>query len=590
VSDAALRDVWDEAEHELTDVRLYGDLLLEAFFSGEKAGTRETARVAYADEIVNGTAGARRAWLEELRHAERPLAPFHWEVELPEVFDRENPGFDVIVGNPPFAGKNTLADGNLPRYADWLKASHPESHGNADLVAHFFRRGFDLLRDGGTLGLIATNTIGQGDTRSTGLRWICKHGGTIYAARKRVKWPGRSAAVVVSVVHIAKTRYDGARELDGIAVDRITAYLFHAGGNDDPVRLRANAGKSFQGSIVLGMGFTFDDGDTKGVATPIAEMERLIAENPANGDVIFPYIGGEEVNNDPTQSHDRYVINFGERDERECRRSWPELMDIVEAKVRPARQTNNRETYVRHWWQFGEKRPRLVTAQQQVARLLVTNCGATPFFSLAFEPARTVCAHTLAVFPLDTTAAFCALQSRSHELWARFFGSTLEDRLRYTPSDCFETFPFPTDWTTDPSLESVGRSYYDFRARLMIERNEGLTKTYNRFHDPTETDPSILRLRELHTEMDCAVLHVYDWDDVPTDCEFLLDYEIDESEWGTKKKPYRYRWPDVVRDDVLARLIALNGERAAEEQRSGAAAAASEKPRQTRPKQREALL
>ena len=78
-------------------------------------------------------------------------------------------------------------------YSDWLKTIHEESHGNADLVAHFFRRAFNLLRQGGAFGLIATNTIGQGDTRSTGLRWICNHGGTIYAATRRKKWPGQAA-------------------------------------------------------------------------------------------------------------------------------------------------------------------------------------------------------------------------------------------------------------------------------------------------------------------------------------------------------------------------------------------------------------
>ena len=85
-------------------------------------------------------------------------------------------------------------------------------------------------------------------------------------------------------------------------------------------------------------------------------------------------------------------------------------------------------------------------------------------------------------------------------------------------------------------------------------------------------------MRELHAEMDRAVLHAYGWDDIPTDCEFLLDYEIDEEEWGNKRKPYRYRWPDDVRDEVLARLIELNAERAAEEQRSGHAAADQHRP------------
>ena len=84
-----------------------------------------------------------------------------------------------------------------------------------------------------------------------------------------------------------------------------------------------------------------------------------------------------------------------------------------------------------------------------------------------------------------------------------------------------------------------------------------------------------MKLRELHAAMDRAVLDAYGWTDIPTDCEFLLDYEIDDEEGSSRrKKPWRYRWPDEVRDEVLARLLELNAERAAEEQRSGAAAAA----------------
>ena len=103
----------------------------------------------------------------------------------------------------------------------------------------------------------------------------------------------------------------------------------------------------------------------------------------------------------------------------------------------------------------------------------------------------------------------------------------------------------------------------------MVRNNEGLTKTYNRFHDPDERDPEIVKLRELHAAMDRAVLDAYGWSDIPTDCEFLLDYEIDEEEWGNKKKPCRYRWPDEVRDEVLARLLELNAQRVAEEARAG---------------------
>ena len=98
----------------------------------------------------------------------------------------------------------------------------------------------------------------------------------------------------------------------------ITAFLFHAGGHDDPATLKANANKSFKGSIVLGMGFTFDDSDTKGVASTIAEMDRLIAKDPRNAERIFPYIGGEEVNDSPTHRHHRYAINFGDMTEEEA--------------------------------------------------------------------------------------------------------------------------------------------------------------------------------------------------------------------------------------------------------------------------------
>ena len=155
----------------------------------------------------------------------------------------------------------------------------------------------------------------------------------------------------------------------------------------------------------------------------------------------------------------------------------------------------------------------------------------------------------------------------------------MKDDLRYTPSDCFETFPFPESWEARPDLEAVGKEYYEFRAALMVRNKEGLTKTYNRFHDPNETDPDIVRLRELHAAMDRVVLDAYGWNDVRPDCDFLLDYESDEEEWGNKKKPYRYRWPDDVRDEVLARLLELNAERAKEEARSGAVAAKKPKKR-----------
>lgn len=567
VNEEQLRSWWHEAEESLETVRLYGDLVVHAFFEASNQRTRRTKREEYAASVLAGTAGRHANRVQQARATDPSLAPFHWELEFPEVFARHPSGFDLFVGNPPFMGGVSISGSNVSNYLDWLLEMHPESHGNSDVVAHFFRRSYSLLRSRGAIGLIATNTIGQGDTRSTGLRWICTHGGEIYSVRKRVRWPG-TAAVIVSVVHIAKGGVGVPRLLDNRVVDNITAFLFHSGGHENPVRLDGNSGKSFKGTMVYGMGFTFDDSDTRGVATPTSEMKRLIDENSANQEVIFPFISGEEVNASPTHAHHRYVINFGNRGEDECRSLWPDLMEIVEAKVRPERERladnpdgRRRKAY---WWQFGRSTPALDAAVQKIERVLVIS-SVGQHGTFAFLPSQMVFSHALIVFPLQSYAAFASLQSRPHELWARFFGSSMKDDLRYTPSDCFETFPFPEEWEARADLEEVGRKYYEYRAQLMIDNEEGLTKTYNRFHDPNESDPCIVQLRALHDEMDRAVLAAYGWDDIQPQAEFLLDYEIDEEEWGNRRRPYRYRWPDELHDEVLGRLLELNAVRAAQE-------------------------
>ena len=596
IPDWELHGLWDEARHEAGQVALLGDLALSAFFEGKTNKAREEHRDVLAGAVLLGETEQYRLGLEGLRGADPPLAPFHWQIEFPEVFDRANPGYDAIVGNPPFAGKNTVRAANIDGYPEWLKEMHAGSHGNADLVAHFFRRAFNLVRDGGTFGLIATNTIAQGDTRNTGLRRICEHGGEIYRAARRYKWPGQ-AAVVVSVLHVHRGRWDGERLLDGKRVPTITAFLFHRGGHRDPARLKANAKRSFVGSYVLGMGFTFDDTDQKGVATPLAEMRRLIKEEPRNQEVIFPYIGGEEVNTSPTHAHHRYVINFhdwplrrqdiGESweeasaDQRaELRRlavvpldypepvagDWPDLLSIVEDRVKAERLAKSDEVARQRWWQFLRSRPELQRAAAKVDRVLaISRVGQQVAFTSV--PSEMVFADSMILFPVDAPAAFCTLQARPHEIWARFFSSSMKDDLRYTPSDCFETFPLPCAWQKHPTLEAIGKDYYSFRAALMVKNDEGLTKTYNRFHDPNEQDGEIAELRNLHAAMDRAVLDAYGWQDIPAACDFLLDYPIDEEEWGTRKKPYRYRWPDDVRDEVLARLLDLNAKRLRQETR-----------------------
>ena len=125
----------------------------------------------------------------------------------------------------------------------------------------------------------------------------------------------------------------------------------------------------------------------------------------------------------------------------------------------------------------------------------------------------------------------------------------------------------------------MGDEYYSRRSDVLVKNDEGLTKTYNRFHDPHEQSEGILELRRLHGLMDGAVLRAYGWDDLAESarCEFLLDYEEEEDaadagppaagarKKSKKKKPWRLRWPDEFRDEVLARLLELNEQRHREE-------------------------
>jgi hypothetical protein len=572
--DSELHDLWDQAELELSNVRILGDLVVAAYFESDKPKKRQGKRDEFRDAVSANRASEYRTWVEERREADRPVAPLHWEIEFPEVFETNCAGFHAFVGNPPFAGKSTISGGNVCGYQDWIKVLHAESHGNSDLVAHFFRRCFALLRPLGTLGLVATNTIAQGDTRASGLRWMCKHGGDIFAVRRRVKWPG-SAAVVVSIIHVMKGAFTGKRIIGGYVVERITAFLFHRGSHDDPARLAANARKSFQGSVVVGMGFTFDDTDSSGVASSIAEMRRIITEDPKCREVIAPYIGGDELNSSAAHAHHRYVINFGDRGLNECRLRWPLLVDIVEAKVRPERiaslqksPSSGKQKRALTWWQFSSTAKELAAAVADLRRVIAIS-QTSRILAFTFLPTGLVYSHKLIVFPFQSSAALCALHARPHEIWARFFGSTMKDDAVYTPSDCFETFPFPELWESHPALDAAGKTYYEFRAALMVRNDEGMTKTYNRFHDPEERDPEIAKLRELHAAMDRAVLDAYGWRDLDPKCEFLLDYEIDEEEWGDKKKPWRYRWSDEVQAEVLARLLELNAQRAKQEAEAG---------------------
>jgi hypothetical protein len=584
-------------ESRVAPIRTIGDAVIAAFFSEERPRAREKTRI----EVESWLTGAMEAAWDKLaamaatsRNNPHSVTPFHWEIEYPEVFAGKSGGFDVIVGNPPFLGGSKISTVLGKAYLAYVLDQTEGAHGNADIVAHFFRRAFKLLKGEGVFGLLATNTIGQGDTRSTGLQAILASGGSIKRARRRLKWPG-DAAVVVSVVHVQKG--DTAQPiLDDRPVHRISAFLVEGVFDNAPERLAGNKKRAFAGAKITGDGFTFDNAKAlKGQTENLDTMVSLIKNNLHNRDRIKPYLGGDEVSNDPHHAHHRYVIDFGdfplkreleipswstadEHQRAEFRRSaivpsdypdpvaadWPELLAIVEQRVRPYRN----ERLANTWWRFERGRPQLFAATRNLSHVIALSCQASPHLACARIATGPVFAHSLALFAFANWSPFACVQSRSHEVWARFFASSMKDDLRYTTTDCFETCPFPLNFETSPECEAVGLAYCDHRAALMVRYNEGMTTTYNRFHDRMETTQDIQRLRELHAAMDRAVLEAYGWQDLATRAEPIF---LDESNEDEHTYQGRLFWPSDFRDEVLARLLALNAERHTEEVRLGIA-------------------
>lgn len=522
-----------DAEDALERVRLVGDLVVGAFFAGKNEKEREAERKRRLDRVDHwiaaekrGDWGAAESLLVELKGMQeeirREQVPFHWMIEFPEVFYADRPDpldggrvngaafVDAFVGNPPFLGYKFISGSLGNSYKDWVFTTHEGSGGNTDLCAHFFRRTYDLLGANGTIGLLATNSIAEGDTRVSSLQWILQHGGTIFAAHRSMPWPG-DAAVSVAVVQLSKGAMDpGPSALDGNAVVAISSLLRAEVERRDPATLAANARLAYFGSTPLGTGFVVD----------ASEAEELIVKNSKNRECLFEYVGGEEVNSSPAQEGGRAIINFGTRP-LEAAGAWPDLLNIVRERVKPERENmrlDNAAARARreHWWRFAGVAEDLYVAIKGLDRCLATSM-VTKHLIFSFQPVHRVFANTLIIFPFSSGSQFALLQSRIHEHWVRKYASSLESRLRYSASDCFETFPFPQPdpRTVLPELEAIGEKLYETRARFMIDTDQGLTKTYNALKNPDNDDPRILELRSLHEEMDRAVLAAYGWSDIP---------------------------------------------------------------------------
>lgn len=560
--------LWSDFEDAVDRLRLLGDVCVGAFFGADSDKSREQERVRRLDLVrrwlAERDAGGAEKIERELRALQAELrqtqVPFHWMLEFPDVFWSKRPDplalnqpggvafLDAFVGNPPFMGVAFMTERFGTGYVPWLQALHHGTIGKFDLSAHFFRRGASLVGNNGTLGFIATNTISQGDTKATGLQILLREGFRIYNAAPNVPWPTGDAAVTISIVHAAKGEVLAhvAPRLAGAYCDNINSGLQAGTERAAVYKNKANEDLSFQGSILVGSGFTI---------TP-EERSVLLKGNRRNAARILPYLGGEEVNTSPTQTFHRYVINFGDMPLDEAN-TWPDLLEIVREKVKPERDKVRRDAHRKYWWHYGDKRPGLYEAIAPLERCLVTS-RHSKHLCFCFQPTDRIFSEALYVFPLDHFAAFATLQSRVHDPWARLLSSSLGQTLRYSASDCFETFPFPnTDPRAQiPALEQAGKALYEARAKFMVETDQGLTKTYNALKDPNNHDRPIEHLRKLHEAMDRAVLDAYGWQDltVPPFCP------KDTTEQAQLKR---------FEAEVIDRLYDLNAKRAAEEERLG---------------------
>lgn len=524
-----------QAEEKTDALRSAADLLI-----AQDLGAAVVAQIQIAGHIDRWEVAPLREFAA--RHlGSRPT--FHWPLEFPEVFARG--GFDAIVGNPPFMGGKKIT-GNLgDEYREYLvRWLARGQRGHADLCAYFFLRARQLLRLNSLFGLLATNTVAQGDTREVGLDQLTAEGLVLPRAVSSQKWPG-SANLEVAHVWGRRGSWSGPFILNDRPASGITPFLTQRGSvGGKPQRLKANEGRSFIGCFVYGSGFVLST----------EEAQRLIDKDKKNKDVLFPYLNGEDLNSRPDQSASRWVINFFDWPI-ERAREYPECFRIVEEKVKPERATKAKDVANWPWWRYWRSRPELFAAIAGLDRVLV--CAQTSrLWEPDFVSTEVVCSHSVVVFPLSEWKQFAAMQASFHEYWRLEYGPSLRTDARYTPSDCFETFPFPD--TLPSSLDQIGDRYHTHRRQIMLTRQEGLTKTYNRFHDRAEASEDIARLRELHVAMDQAVAAAYGWTDLD------LGHGFHQTRQGL-----RYTFSEAARQEVLARLLTLNHQRYADEVKAG---------------------
>ncbi|MFJ6619919.1 Eco57I restriction-modification methylase domain-containing protein [Kitasatospora sp. NPDC091335] len=469
--------------------------------------------------------------------------PLHWVLAVPDVMQRG--GFDAIIGNPPFLGGSKITGALGTNLRDWfVNVLAGERKGSADIVAYFLLRAYELLSERGGLGVIATNTVAQGPTRSVGLDQMDAAGFTITRAIQSRPWPAASANLEYAAIWGSRGAVSrGApRFSDDLEVSQISTLLEPVGRVEGaPKPLLENAGIAFKGCFVLGMGFVLEPD----------EAALWIDEDPRNKDVLFPYPHGKnDINGDPALKASRWVIDFNDSPEEVAKRYSLPYGRLLE-RVKPERMKKAREVREAPWWLYLRARPAMREAIAGLDRVIVlsqTSATQIP----AFVPTGQVFDQKLVVFASSEPVVLGILSSSIHRIWATCWGSTRTGDPVYTPSSVFLTFPFPMG--NSEGISKVGVSLDSERREIMLRRDLGLTKLYNLVNDPgvADSDRDVARLRQIHIELDEVVLAAYGWDDIPLDHGF-----------HTYRQMERWTVSPAARVQILDRLLEENHRRAA---------------------------
>lgn len=537
-----------EARQKLESVELIADAMIgEALRCGGNTRALDTALDTLATmagdflsgNVIMGEQIARRAKASlavDLPEGKPIRKPFHWVLEFPEVFERG--GFDGIVGNPPFMGGQKIS-GNLgSALREFLVVFlGNERRGSADLVAYFFLRAFKLIKNSGSFTFVATKTISEGDTREVGLDQIVDNHGHIYQVTSAYQWPGK-AAVLVAIVSISK--YQPQKyAIDGNQVPFIDSSL--SDGTlmiKERLVLGANKGISCIGSYLQGIGFYLERD----------KAEKILRENPNHKEVIKQLVRGDDIINCPTSEFPYYGINFSNKTQDQARK-YEIAYALAERYVKPEREAGKDKKLAQFWWRY--KRPTLTLYEQvkKIDRVLVHGF-TSKYVAFRFVSSDSIFVAPLVVFLSDKYSFFAVLQSSIHKCWVENV-SNMGTTLRYTPSDCFETFPRPFfDSEKEQEIKHIGRKHYEYRDGILNKRKIGLTDLYNMFHNSSEISEDIQSLRKIEVELDKIVASAYRWTDLH------LEHGFHETKQG-----FRFGISENARKNILQRLLKLNNER-----------------------------